>query len=161
MGVIDCHAPEGSHNPVTEHIEKHRFREIDFLVLSHPHYDHYSGLRRILEHCMGQGIVIRRFGHTARAAPDYIRAVVMSDEKKRSLVKLFMLVKELEASGLIVDRGLITDQVRPIPLGERVSLSFLAPSEAEYDEYLKSLYDDAMNLKSNPNANWLCTVGMV
>ena len=50
IGIIDCNLM-GNKNPTLEHIISSNYSEIDFIILSHPHYDHFSGLVQILEYC--------------------------------------------------------------------------------------------------------------
>ena len=76
VGIIDCKAISG-YNAAVKHLEDIKPPEIAFIVLSHPHQDHYSGLLTVLEHCQRNGISIGLFGHTARDHMAFLRSVVM------------------------------------------------------------------------------------
>ncbi|PJA27225.1 MAG: hypothetical protein CO189_07725 [candidate division Zixibacteria bacterium CG_4_9_14_3_um_filter_46_8] len=60
IGIIDCHR-NGTFIPVLEYIQKNNLREIDFICLTHPHSDHYWGMLELIDHCIENGIIIRRF----------------------------------------------------------------------------------------------------
>ncbi|MBT1689872.1 ComEC/Rec2 family competence protein [Dawidia soli] len=46
-------------NPSKQFLEDHEVKEIEFLVISHPHSDHYEGLAEVLEYCEAENIKIK------------------------------------------------------------------------------------------------------
>lgn len=47
-GVIDCHTQSGTNlekNPVCCFLSQRRIKQLDFVCLTHPHDDHFSGLQ--------------------------------------------------------------------------------------------------------------------
>ena len=60
IGIVDCSKRE-SKIPVIDFIISKQIKEIEFMVLTHPHEDHYSGMLELLEFCDKSSIVIKRF----------------------------------------------------------------------------------------------------
>ncbi|WP_457654110.1 ComEC/Rec2 family competence protein [Rhodocaloribacter sp.] len=161
IGIIDCNKVDGG-NVLVEYLEATRPRVIDFLFLSHPHRDHYSGLLDVLLWCEEEKTSINLFGHTARNLNEYVKGIViLSAQEKEALPALFRKVKDLCQMGVIQRRGLITDMMVPLLLTGGLSLRFVAPSEDEYDAFLKSLHHPDLSNKANPNPNYLSTVAII
>lgn len=158
LGIIDCKRYGG----VVPGLDRVRGREsIQFIVLSHPHSDHYSGFPRLLTFCEKEGIEIGVFIYTTREIPSYIRSVVLSDTEKDDLADTFRAVRRLEEKGLLSRRGIGTDAMRPLDLTEEVTLNLLAPSETERDLFTESLYDADLNISDIPNANYVSAVSLI
>lgn len=73
IAIIDCNRYLNN-NPVLDYIKLKEYREINFMILSHPHLDHFSGFVELLNYCKNNNIKIRRFLHTAQTTPDYLKA---------------------------------------------------------------------------------------
>ncbi|NIM10671.1 MAG: hypothetical protein GTO45_01660 [Candidatus Aminicenantes bacterium] len=65
IGIIDCHLKNGKSNLAIDHIIRNSYEKIRFVILSHPHTDHFSGFPSLLEFCRKNRIQIERFWHTA------------------------------------------------------------------------------------------------
>ena len=157
VGIVDCHA-EGSRNPAIDHVKSIGCDAIEFVVLSHPHSDHYSGLPDLLEYCRQHSIVVKRFLHTASFCIGHIQTVVAGTNSRRLIVKLLLQVEKLHEDGVIREKGTVTDTTGSIELGDGISLEFLAPSDQEISKYQKSAFREELQLKSKPDANWLSTL---
>ena len=64
IGLIDCHSDND--NPSLKFIEanKHRIKEIEFVFISHPHFDHFSGVVDLFKFCEKNNIQINQLGFT-------------------------------------------------------------------------------------------------
>ncbi|GIV58625.1 MAG: competence protein ComEC [Rhodothermaceae bacterium] len=161
IGIIDCNKIN-DRNVLIDYLNTIRPEVIDFIFLSHPHKDHYSGLLDVLCWCEEKEVAINLFGHTARNLNEYVKGiVVMSHEEKRTLSALFRKVRNLAKIGVIKKRGSISDLMGPYSLGTGLSMRFLAPSEKEYDTFLGTLYNPDLSMKDKPNPNYLCTVAII
>lgn len=159
LGIIDCNLKPGNENPVLEELQALSSNEIHFVVLSHPHYDHYSGLRQIFEYCENNGIPIKSFLHTAKQVPEFLKTAVKTMEAKKELEALFKKVRELKAINLIGHFSYIDFDRRDLKLNSKLSIRFLAPSPEEDENYLREakLFSEEQ-FHNNPNANWLSSV---
>lgn len=159
IGIIDCHILNST-NPVLNHIQQANYQEIDFIILSHPHYDHFSGFNQLFEYCRTHKIIIQKFLHTSYLSPDYLRAANKTLNAKRELDKLFKEVKQLwKFDKIILKQGFINDLTKDIRLNDDISLKILAPSTHELDAYISNVEveNDEESHDNNANANWLST----
>ena len=64
VGIVDCNKYCGK-NPILEELKSitKKFL-IEFVVISHGHTDHYSGVFELLEYCQNQSIEIKNFTST-------------------------------------------------------------------------------------------------
>lgn len=161
MAVIDCNLLKTNRNPVLEYIKKSDFLQIEFLLLTHPHYDHYSGMRELLEYCEQKGIIIKKFLHTSFQTPSYLKAAVKSVTAQNELIALFKKVRELwKEKNIIEYQSYVTNENNPLELSSDINLKFLAPSTSEFDKYntQQRVFSDEENPQNNAGANWLSTV---
>lgn len=161
IGIIDCNLVDENTNPVLSYLQSTFYKEIDFILLSHPHYDHFSGLRQILEYCEEKNIFIKNFWHTSSQVPSYLRAAVKSTSAANELALLFKKIMELSRKGKVIGgQGYVANNTRDYSLSKDISLRFLAPSTKEFDKYIRkiNLKFDEEDSKNTANANWLSTV---
>ena len=158
LGIIDCNA-YGASNPVVDRLRALECVEIDFILLSHPHHDHFSGMKRVLEYCDEQEVRIGQFYYTVYGGlKDYLRSLVLSHSEGNQLADLFRKMRDLYDQGIIGTYGLINNNTKPIPLSAELSLQFLAPSQPDIDHFLRTLYDDDFKQRENAKANLLSTI---
>ena len=158
IGIIDCNLHNNT-NPILLHVQKAAYTRIDFIVLSHPHYDHFSGMLELVEYCETHQVAIGYFYHTCRQHPEYIRAACKSVTISKELVQLFQRIQVLFKKGRIGKQSL--DQFTPpILLQKGVTLKCLSPSEREYDDFISSEnYKYSEEYQANvPKANRLSTL---
>lgn len=157
--IIDCNIYEGK-NPVLQHVIDNEIKEIEFLILSHPHKDHFSGFYNLLTHCINESIVINRFLHTAEVTPDYLKTASRSIAAEEELIKLFELLKQMRNNGNISIYSIEDNPNLIIPLANNYKMEVLAPSSIEKDNYVRGVNFpfDEEDGESHPNANWLSTV---
>lgn len=159
-GIIDCNSNDVV-NSAVDVIESKGIERLRFVILSHPHYDHYSGLPEVLSHCIQESIPIDFFGHPVRLGKKYIKSVVGTKKKKGKLFRLFSLVQEGSDRGIINKRGYIQDTHKNIEISKDVHISFLSPSMEEMEDYLKRVVDgDKIGLE-NEYANRLSVVSAI
>lgn len=159
IGIVDCNIFE-THNPVLKHIIDNSYKCIDFIILSHPHYDHFSGLLALIEYCQQNNIQIKRFLHTSTVTPDYLKSACTSIANKKKLLKLFSKLKQMVKDENIKINTIDDNPDTGIRLSKDFMIEVLSPSSIETDKYIRSEkfpFDEEMG-GNNPNANWLSTV---
>ena len=87
--IIDCNLFHGQ-NPVLDYIIKSKYKTIDYLILSHPHLDHFSGFLPLIEYCKANSIKILYFLHTCSQVPSFLESATKSAETERELQRLFL-----------------------------------------------------------------------
>jgi beta-lactamase superfamily II metal-dependent hydrolase len=63
VGIIDSALANGQ-NKTLDYLNSNSIDEIEFIVLSHLHYDHFSGMADIFEHCIAKNIRVKYFYHS-------------------------------------------------------------------------------------------------
>jgi beta-lactamase superfamily II metal-dependent hydrolase len=158
LGIVDCKSHAGL-TPAIEHVrDKER---VEFMVLTHPHSDHYSGFPALLRFCEQKGIEIGLFVYTTRLIPQYIKTIVLSQNEKDTLADTFRAVTRLKEKGLLEKRGIGTDVMRPIIIRDDVTFELLSPSEDEHDRFARSLFDEKAQMSKSPNANYVSAVSLI
>jgi beta-lactamase superfamily II metal-dependent hydrolase len=158
IGIIDCSLNEKGENPVLDYIRSQKIKNVEFVILSHPHLDHFSGLPTLLEYCRDSNIQISSFIHTCSQVRNYIKSAISSTAAIKKITKVFKIVKKLrDDTGL--NEGAITAPFSSYPMGD-ASLTFLSPTSFELDKYVKneSYHSPEESGGNTPNANWLSTV---
>ncbi len=160
IGVIDCKRREDGKNPVLEYIKGKKILKILFLVLSHPHYDHFSGFLELLEYCEKNNIKTEYFLHTSQQTPDYLKTACLTAIATKSIQDLFIYLRKSVNESRIKVAIIQGDAPFKFPLDEKWELIPVSPSLKEFDDYIKdalpyNLEEDANN---NPNANYLSTI---
>lgn len=81
IGVIDVCTNAGN-NAVLSHIKKEQYSKIEFLIISHFHHDHCSGLKALLKYCEDNKIEIGFFGFPILLDKRIIRSLKIGKPKK-------------------------------------------------------------------------------
>jgi beta-lactamase superfamily II metal-dependent hydrolase len=160
IGLIDCNLYHGS-NPVLDHIIENEYKEIEFLILSHPHYDHFSGILQLLEHFKLTGVRLKNFIHTSMQVPSFIKMAVRSAIATSEIQNLFKFLKDnREKMGINVGYILAGSLNSTWSLSNGHSITFLSPTQKEIDKYIANSFYPFNDSEShdNPSANWLSTV---
>jgi beta-lactamase superfamily II metal-dependent hydrolase len=156
IALIDCNKKGRSSNNVVESVQKHisKYKKLRFLLMSHPHYDHFSGLQSILIFCKKEGIMIEEIYHTAFLANDHLEVLLANQKSNENATHLKQLFDTFE--DLDTPEGEIGTKVRiiqnPTTLIEvenkNLYISTLSPSTYEVKRYAKAaLSKDAQTLK--------------
>lgn len=173
-GMIDCNLVDGRIDAVIQHFEILDIKQLEFLILSHPHYDHFSGLTLFFDYCKEKGIVIKRFCHTLCFDPSFIKGIsksldfnniitssVYRSRHKTQLVHIFQALQEQLASDspFIKNIYAISGQYE-LSLSADLKMRFLSPGMLEMDKYIASIYENSdkemmRTSENNPDANLL------
>jgi len=161
IGIIDCHRYEGT-NPTVQYLIDNEVKSILFIILSHPHYDHYSGLLELLEFCEKHSIKIERFAHTSAYHYNYMQWFELDENKVALLESIFLKIHHLHKENLIKHIGnLSQDWGITLDKTQELRLECLSPSNDEFILYAQKAkfflrHNDAK--KSSQAANLLSTV---
>ncbi|MEA3495574.1 MAG: MBL fold metallo-hydrolase [Bacteroidota bacterium] len=159
IALIDCNLYQES-NPVLKHITDNEYTEIEYVILSHPHYDHFSGFLQLLKHCKENNIHIKYFLHTSSQTPSFLKMATKSATSETELQNLFLFIQNnFEQMNMQVG-AIQAEMPSEIPLSNDYSISVLAPSQKELNNYISGAdYPfDEENPHNNPKANWLSTI---
>ena len=68
IGIIDCNKKR-RRNPLIDFLKVTNIESIEFVIISHPHRDHFSGIEDLLAYCRDKNLNIKYFAHTATLHP--------------------------------------------------------------------------------------------
>ena len=160
IGIIDCNL-KGRLNPVLKHIRDAKYKIIEFIILSHPHRDHYSGMLQLLKYCEKEKIVIKALAHTLMLAGNtkFWKYFEVASSDTRQLSKLIRKWKELRIQGIISQMVALIDG-KPFRISQKLTLECLSPSHNDAEIYQTIVQNDAdVNTKAaSQAANHLSTV---
>lgn len=158
LGIVDCNI-HCNKNPVLDYIISEDIQEVEFLILSHPHSDHFSGFYQLLSYCRKNHISLNRFLYTAQSSIDYLKAATRGTDEGNKLFRLFSLLNEMVKANQISLHFVDDNPDLKIPLGDEFMMEILAPSSREINNYINGVnYPFNEETTGNPNANWLSTV---
>lgn len=159
-GIVDSNLVDDTVNRTKEYLINEKVAAIEFVILSHPHDDHYSGLEQVLKHCNDQKIPIKNFYHTAYNTPEYLQAAVDSTTGAIKLINLFTFIRDHRKGMKMNVKTIEYDTDRPIPLSDDLEMFVLSPSENEREDYVKKVLPKILEESNgnNPNANFLSTI---
>ncbi len=160
LGIVDCKNEDGE-NAVISYLDylskcKVQFR-IAFLILSHPHQDHYSGVAILLEYIKINNISIERIGHNLNIHRDYPQqkgTVHKTVAKIRNAIRLLRLQRS-------TPKVFFTNIASHTRLHPNINVIILAPEGDEIDEYIDKTTMHIKKYKKLPPAqlaNLLSTV---
>lgn len=158
IGIIDCNLYNSS-NPVLHYLLHANYETIEFVLLTHPHYDHFSGLLSLFNWCLKENIRINSFLTTSEITPEYISTALKTVTAKTHLAKTFQLVRKMKEQ-LDMRVYIIDDNPEKIKNIEGWNLTFLSPSSDEKDMYLKNFksFSREEEFHNNPAGNYLSTL---
>ncbi len=159
VAIIDSNLKSKTDNPSLKHIRESGINEIEFILMTHPHFDHYSGLAQILNYCAEENIKINYFFHTCAIIPEYLTASVKGNVQLSELNSIFSQVDLMETFGTIQQVGVVGDFSRQLSLEAEWKLQFKAPSNRQNSYYKNHKYKSDLEVKINSSlGNWLSTV---
>lgn len=164
MGIIDCCRLDGK-NPVLEHLKTLKWENhpIEFILLTHPHYDHYSGMPELLNYCKSNRILIKRFGHSFDADQRYLDWANVLDNHNGKFAELIEQVIKMEEAGEVQEIELTTKNWT-IDLNEKYTIRSISPSDKERRKYTKEVkvWEELQdNLKASQYANLFSNIFML
>jgi hypothetical protein len=158
-GIIDCNLYKDK-NPLLEEIVLQKIRCFDFVILSHLHYDHYSGLGSFFKYCIDTSIKIKSFLHTFTVEYLHILDMGFVPKKQEYETELFLESMQSALDKKIIERiNDVSNVTGPIQLTDDIDLSFLAP----WGEDSIALARERANYKNNksltfPDMNRMSTI---
>lgn len=160
FGIVDSNLVNDTRNRTKEYLINEKIESIEFVILSHPHDDHYSGLEGVLQYCFEKKIPIKNFYHTAYNTPEYLQAAVDSAAGAIKLIKLFTFIRDHRKAMNMNVKVIEYDIDRPIHLSDELEMYVLSPSENEREDYVKKVLPKIIEETgaNNPNANFLSTI---
>jgi len=156
-GIIDCNKVK-DRNPIVEHIANNGIKEIEFIILSHLHLDHFSGMAELFTYCMNNSIRVNYFYHTIGSFYNEVYDNIFTDQKlKVGLENFFLTLDQFDYH--ILD-SIQIDSTRPkIELSQSYSLKFLAPQGKLYKEISRKLsHKKIFETESKIDINELSTI---
>ena len=163
IGIIDCNKKDKK-NPVVEHLALMKdVTELEFIILSHPHSDHFSGMIELLNYLEGKNIVVKKFAHSlfllGKDFYNYLKWVEIDTAALFDLQQLVEKVDTLKKSGIIKTMGNITEDWR-YDFGNNRYLKCLSPSHDEAALYMKIVNGEPEKNKkeASSGANYLSTL---
>lgn len=159
IGIIDCNRVR-KENPVLQYLIEKDVKKIEFIIISHPHDDHYSGFKELLEHVEKNDIFITWFGHTLENLEvGYWKFFELGHEATRDLDIIIKKGFALQQKGLLA-RWEIIGGNSYLEIEKNIFLQSFSPSHQEIQAYKKIVKLDAVtNFKeASSAANLLSTV---
>jgi len=147
-------------NPLLNELRLLDLQEIDFIILSHPHEDHYSGFGELLQYCRTEKIHIKLFIHTMMGEFLTIMSKSHLSQKKQMFLRDFLDEMNLASKdGIIEEFVLASNKSEAIALSSKISLKFMAPNGNDYHKVgLERHRQERDNLKIQPDLNFVSTV---
>lgn len=159
--LIDCHRHNGG-NPSLDYIIDNEIEEIELLILSHPHYDHYSGLLELLEYCESKEIKINYFGFTFYQSLQYLKWASLDDEHSKLLQQILKKINSLREVDKIGEIYFLTSGWGE-DIDEDLRIDCLSPSDKEHKSFTSTIdYNkDLDELQCSKAANYISTLFLV
>lgn len=160
IGIIDCNL-KGTSNPVLEYLKTTSYTKIAFMILSHPHGDHFSGFLELLNYVEEKNIVVGRFAHTIGfdGAETYWKYFEWNTDIEEELQKLKQKWFALKKNKIITRLDHLTDG-KVMKFDSTTNVSCLAPAHDDFQKYQEKVkLNAALNVAEARNAaNLLSTV---
>ncbi len=126
LGVIDCNSYEGE-NPIIDYLSQKNISEIEFVILTHFHLDHFSGMPELFKYCFENKIKIKQFLHTLSVQVFQIYNKFFTSKRIERTYTDFI------DSFILADKNILHDvsvnfTTVPLQLSDTLTLSFFAPS---------------------------------
>lgn len=159
IGIIDCNKIS-SFNPTLDYLKLQKSIVIDFLILSHPHQDHYSGMLQLLDYCAIQKLNIGFFGCTLFPMPEYWKWFEEDEADNMLFRRIYDKVNECYTNKLIPDIQHIVNLNWTYKLNEDFELISLSPTQSELHSFKREVdkHKNTESLKARNSANLLSTV---
>ena len=134
-GIIDCNLYNNK-NPILNEVIDKKIKYLDFVVISHLHYDHYSGFADLFEHFINENIKIGIFFHTFNTEYFRIFSSILVTQKQWGVTNRFLnAFDKAEKKGLIKTIEVISPGLYPVNLTGSINLSFLSPNGKDYKDF--------------------------
>ena len=137
IGIIDCNL-YNNQNPTLEYLRTKPESTLEFIILSHFHSDHFSGMADIFQHCIDNKIKVYRFYHTIYPCVGEIYNRIFTSKKTEKDADHF--IEKLDEFLEYVDDSVpVTSHLAQFKLTDNLVLSFLAPTGKIYQKLAKQI----------------------
>jgi len=160
IAIIDCKKAYKT-NPVLDYIKEKNIHEIAFILLSHPHLDHCSGLTELIEYCISHDIKIQYFLHTSNDMPNFWKAAIEGEEANTEILRLFHIIREAQEKIGMKSHQIQAEMIfNDFSLDDEYFIKIIAPTSKHLDNYAKNFTEPPFEEEAGnrPSANWLATV---
>jgi beta-lactamase superfamily II metal-dependent hydrolase len=160
IGIIDCKKKQKS-NPVLTHLKDKGYSEIEFIILSHPHSDHYSGFEELLDFIEENNIIVNRFGNTLKEiGSGYWEWFEVSSEDTRQLAEIVRKADRLRTEVRLIKKYFYVFEDWNISLSPTIEMRSVSPSHDEIQIYQQLVKYDAIENKKEASkaANYLSSL---
>lgn len=137
IGIIDCHTINGL-NPTLEYLKTKTDFVFYFIILSHLHFDHFSGFADLFHYCISKKIKVKYFYHSLAPFLSEIYNRVFTSMKIQGEVDRFMKTYD-HFDGYIEEKIPVSSYTADLKLNDKITLSFLAPAGRVYEEMAKQI----------------------
>jgi len=132
-GIIDCKG-YGGRVPTIDHLKEKGIQKIHFIIISHPHIDHYGGMLKLLEYCEQEKLPIKYFMTSASQTKSYLSTYEINVEHTKLLEKIYNKANQLDESNQIKEYGHVNNHIE-FAFRDLFSLKFLSPAGDEVRAY--------------------------
>lgn len=157
IGIIDCKSNEGN-NPIIEELSIRNINKIEFILLSHPHLDHYSGLIDLFDFCLRNSVQIDRFITTTQINKSFLDALLISTYDKDKLANTVRKAIELNRIGLLDKIGIVDNSTPPFKMNNSLEFEILSPSITETTNFAKNSIKQNTIIKKSSSLNIISSV---
>lgn len=131
-GIIDAHIYDGV-SPTLKYIESKSIENIEFIILSHLHFDHFSAIADLFEYFIANNIKVNYFCHTiAPLVGDIYDKIYTTQALAASIVRFFETYEKFDKH--IKSLIHISSSSKSIPLDDNTTLEFYAPDARIYEK---------------------------
>lgn len=158
IGIIDCSLNNLGANPVVDYLKYQELYCIEFLILSHPHLDHYSGMFELLSFCENHNIFINNFIHTYLTDVNFIKHYNADVKSHNLFVEILKKLDTMYDAEIILNYDGLGGGVNEVKTFEGLPFEFLSPTYAEIKEFTSKYNAKSILRGNNPMANYLSTM---
>ena len=161
-GILDSNLYENE-NPILEEIKSRNITHLDFIIISHLHYDHYSGIAEILDFCITKKITIGFFLHTfTNEFAKILDTLFLSQKEQNNTTRLLDNIIKANNDDIIIEMAEVSNNFKPISLFDDVKLNFLSPSNKDSLKLASQrVHYDSKRSTTPPNFNIMSTIIML
>lgn len=161
IGIVDCNLRGKKDNPVVSYLTRCNYARIEFIIISHPHSDHYSGMLDLLEYADQNNVFIGRIASTFMLGnlKEYFKYFEITPQETDLLTSIRMKwVKMLKDRKIGREETLLDG--KEMRIDDDVTLVSVAPSMEDIKDYQHIVkLDSKINLKeASRAANLLSTL---
>lgn len=158
IGIIDCCKYAGR-NPILEEIQAIKIDfEISFLVISHGHQDHYSGIKEFLNYCQYNNLIIQNLISTLHSCQAQFFNLTSEMNERKAISQLLTQLNQLYKGGTIKEAYPAYNNIIKFTL-KNYTLECIYPRRANYDK-LENDIDKFLKKRTRtlPDLNYISTI---